>query len=66
MSVKIQGIFTIFSIQLSDLRMHQSQNGHHAASLNGLLVKDKPQSSKEGAQDDSSQGGEDEEHHLKD
>ena len=46
--------------------MHQSQNGHHAASLNGLLVKDKPQSSKEGAQDDSSQGGEDEEHHLKD
>ena len=45
--------------------MHQSQNGHHAASLNGLLVKDKPQSSKEGAQDDSSQGGEEEEHHLK-
>ena len=40
-------------------------NCDHAASLDLLLlVKDKPQSSKEGAEDDANQGGHHEEHHL--
>ena len=46
--------------------VQRRQNVHHAASLDlVLLVKDEPESSKEGAEDDPDQGGHQEEHHLK-
>ena len=44
--------------------MPKSWHAHHAASLDGLLVHDKPDGSKEGAQDDPNHGDDDEKHHL--